>query len=234
MLVFAAIRPLNRAPGRPHEDPHGTLSLRRVPAHLKPHSSCQPSGHAFILRRLDTGAISLTTMFRTAFPTAPEDIERKEAAWVKATYDTAGANKSGKARFAGTWVTPEVAVEISKEYNLELVIAPLAEAQPDPTLVYRKSQKTQQPTPVASPTTQTAGVPRDAAPPAKRRREASPALAEAGATPARQVRATLCVAHPAHSSLGVLLANAAPHRPRRRRPSHPRRRRRSRRSTSTS
>ena len=116
-------------------------------------------------------------MFRTAFPTAPEDVERKEAHWVKQNYDTAGANKSGKARFAGTWVTPEVALTISKDYNLELVIAPLAEASPDPNMVYRKSSKgLQQPTPTASP----AG----AAPPAKRRRETSPAHPTTAAPPA--------------------------------------------------
>ncbi|EKM58366.1 uncharacterized protein PHACADRAFT_252627 [Phanerochaete carnosa HHB-10118-sp] len=155
-----------------------------------------PSGHAFILRRLDTGAISLTTMFRTAFPTAPEDVERKEAAWVKATYDTSGANKSGKARFAGTWVNPDVALEIAKDYNLEPVIVPLADASPDPNMVYRKSQKLlqQQPTPVASPVAHTGAAARDAAPPAKRRRDASPTAsatlvnpsAETGATPARR------------------------------------------------
>lgn len=220
MLVFAAIRPLNRTSGRPHEDPYGTLSLYRISGLPKPYSGSQPSGHAFILRRLDTGAISLTTMFRTAFPTAPEDIERKEAAWVKATYDTTGANKSGKARFAGTWVTPEVALEIAKDYNLEPVIAPLALAQPDPNMVYRKSQKTtQQPTPAASPVvTQVSVAPRDAAPPAKRRREASPTAnppAETGATPARQVCACSRAPHPAHLRLGVLHACAAPSRRRR-------------------
>lgn len=134
-------------------------------------------------------------MFRTAFPTAPEDVERKEAAWVKANYDTSGTNKSGKARFAGTWVNPDVALEIAREYNLEPVIAPLADASPDPNMVYRKSQKMlqQQPTPVASPVAHAGAA---AAPPAKRRREASPAApsitlvnppTETGATPARQV-----------------------------------------------
>lgn len=199
MSIFRAIGLLNMTAGRSDEDPYGTLSMQEVSSQMKPHHSLQPAGHAFILRRLDTGAISLTTMFRTAFPTAPEDVERKEAAWVKSTFDTAGANKSGKARFAGTWVTPDVALAIAKDYGLELVIAPLTEASPDPNMVYRKSQKTlqQQPTPVASPVAHTTGTPRDAVPPAKRRREASPASTtlvnaptEAGATPARQVRAT--------------------------------------------
>ncbi|CCM00100.1 uncharacterized protein FIBRA_02127 [Fibroporia radiculosa] len=138
-----------------------------------------PLGHAFILRRLDTGAISLTTMFRAAFPTANEDAEKAEAAWVKANFDIAGANKAGRSRFAGTWVSPEVAVTLAADYNLSAVISALAKAQPDPNVVYRRSSKTQQPTPGASPAARPVAVspsPREAGPaPAKRRREASPA-----------------------------------------------------------
>lgn len=137
---------------------------------------------------MDTGAVSLTTMFRVAFPTSPDEVERREAAWVKQAYDTVGANKSGKARFAGTWVAPEVAVEISKEYMLYPIIKPLAEASPDPNISYSKSKKTlQQPTPVASPVAQ-ANTPRADVHPAKRRREASPAAAPVAVatTPARR------------------------------------------------
>ncbi|OCH95377.1 hypothetical protein OBBRIDRAFT_574618 [Obba rivulosa] len=138
-----------------------------------------PAGHAFILRRLDTGAISLTTMFRAAFPTASEEAERNEANWVKASFDTAGANKSGKARFAGTWVNPDVAVEIAESYSLGEVIPALAAAAPDPNVVYRRSTKTHQgmlQTPTASPATRPpTSSPIDVGPtPAKRRREASP------------------------------------------------------------
>ncbi|KAH9942764.1 hypothetical protein B0H21DRAFT_750251 [Amylocystis lapponica] len=141
-----------------------------------------PNGHAFILRRLDTGAISLTTMFRAAFPTATEEAERAEASWVKVSYDIAGANRSGKARFAGTWVNPDVAIAIADSYSLGPFIPSLAESSPDPNIVYRKSKQgqAQQPTPSVSPAAPSPRTPptpqsRDPAPnPSKRRREASP------------------------------------------------------------
>jgi hypothetical protein len=46
-------------------------------------TSCiQPNeGHAFILRRFDTGAISVSTMIRAAFPTLSDDLEKKETTW---------------------------------------------------------------------------------------------------------------------------------------------------------
>ncbi|KAI0331877.1 hypothetical protein GY45DRAFT_1275171 [Cubamyces sp. BRFM 1775] len=128
-----------------------------------------PSGHAFILRRLDTGAISLTTMFRAAFPTASDEAEKIETNWVKASFDTSGANKSGKARFAGTWVTPEVALYLADSYSLGAIIPALAAAVPDPNTTFRRARNAQQPTPTASPAAEPGPAP------SKRRREASPA-----------------------------------------------------------
>ncbi|KAI1796845.1 hypothetical protein LXA43DRAFT_911025 [Ganoderma leucocontextum] len=128
-----------------------------------------PGGHAFILRRLDTGAISVTTMFRAAFPTANEDAEKGETTWIKLSFDTSGANKSGKARFAGTWVTPDVALYLADSYALDAVIPSLANAVPDPNTTFRRSKGQQQPTPTASPAAEPGPAP------AKRRREASPA-----------------------------------------------------------
>ena len=40
------------------------------------------NNHAFILRRYDTNAISLTTMYKVAFPGATEEDERREMDWV--------------------------------------------------------------------------------------------------------------------------------------------------------
>ncbi|KAH8994855.1 hypothetical protein EDB92DRAFT_1847760 [Lactarius akahatsu] len=141
-----------------------------------------PSGHAFILRRLDTGAISLTTMFRAAFPTASDESERVEANWVKANYDNSGGNRAGKARFAGTWVTTDVAITIADEYSLGKIIPPLTDAKPDPNTEYRKSsraQQQQQQTPDKdSPAPKQLPTPSPSMPapnPPKRRREASPA-----------------------------------------------------------
>jgi len=142
-----------------------------------------PAGHAFILRRLDTGAISLTTMFRAAFPTASDESERIESNWVKANFDNSGGNRTGKARFAGTWVAAEVATSMANDYSLEKIIPPLTDAKPDPSTEYRKSSRAQQqqqtpdkeppapkqlPTPSPSMSTSTPNPP-------KRRRDASPA-----------------------------------------------------------
>ncbi|CDO68950.1 hypothetical protein BN946_scf185000.g93 [Trametes cinnabarina] len=128
-----------------------------------------PTGHAFILRRLDTGAISQTTMFRAAFPTASDEAEKAETTWVKMAFDTSGANKSGKARFAGTWVNPDVALYLAESYELGGIIPALAAAVPDPNTTFRRARNAQQPTPTASPAAEPGPAP------AKRRREASPA-----------------------------------------------------------
>ncbi|THH30022.1 hypothetical protein EUX98_g4174 [Antrodiella citrinella] len=124
-----------------------------------------PTGHAFILRRLDTGAVSLTTMFRAAFPSASDDAEKVESSWVKNNYDVAGHNRTGKSRFAGTWVSPETAKQLAEVYRLGPIIAALADANPDPNVVYRKATKTTQPptgSPAATATpTQPPAVPAD-------------------------------------------------------------------------
>ncbi|EGN98710.1 hypothetical protein SERLA73DRAFT_152557 [Serpula lacrymans var. lacrymans S7.3] len=144
-----------------------------------------PTGHAFILRRFDTGAISLTTMFRAAFPTAGDIEEKKEIAWVKEAYDLSGNNGSLKEptiiRLAGTWLSPEVALlpDFAETYNLTHVIPHMAKAVPDPSTSYRRSTKAnstpkaQTQSPVHLPTPAQSMV----LPTPKRRRESSPAPA---------------------------------------------------------
>ncbi|KAF8604216.1 hypothetical protein BDV93DRAFT_606231 [Ceratobasidium sp. AG-I] len=101
-----------------------------------------PNGnHAFILRRFDTGAISLSTMFRASFPTAGDEAEKIDSNWVKSNYDLTGANGGGKLRLAGTWVPPALAVHLAPSYSLGQVVFPLAEAQPDASASYRKSSR---------------------------------------------------------------------------------------------
>ena len=121
-------------------------------------------------------------MFRAAFPTASDESERMEANWVKANYDSTGGNRTGKARFAGTWVTTDVAINIADEYSLGKIISPLTDAKPDPNTEYRKSsraQQQQQQTPdKVSPAPKQLPTPSPSMPapnPPKRRREASPA-----------------------------------------------------------
>jgi len=104
-----------------------------------------PSGHAFILRRFDTNAISLTTMFRAAFPGATDAEERNETAYVKDNHELLGNNGSTREphiiRLAGTWVDPVLAVRFAEDYALGDIITIMAKAEPDPKAAYRKSTK---------------------------------------------------------------------------------------------
>lgn len=151
-------------------------------------------------------------MFRAAFPSATDEAERAESLWIKASYNTAGTNKSGNARFAGTWVPPDVAHMLADSYFLAPIITPLTIAQPDPNVVYRKGQKgTQQPTPVATPTAHTPASPAQSiteTPPVKRRREGSPA------TPARSQIPTATQSTPRRGATPQRLS-ATPGSPRR-------------------
>jgi len=140
-----------------------------------------PNGHAFILRRFDTDAISLTTMYRAAFPGAKDEDEKRETAWVKENHELLGNNGSTKEptiiRLAGTWVDPDLAVEIAETYALGDIIALIAKAVPDPKAIYRRSSKASpkvkelnipKPPPASSPSVATPSA-------AKRRKELSPA-----------------------------------------------------------
>jgi hypothetical protein len=117
-----------------------------------------PGGHAFILRRLDTNAISLTTMFRATYPQASEDAEKAEINWIKNNYELSGANKTGRARFAGTWASIDVALNIADTYSISHLLPSLINAVPDPAQIYSKSRGkaptqplTPQPTPPSPP-----------------------------------------------------------------------------------
>ena len=117
-----------------------------------------PGGHAFILRRLDTNAISLTTMFRATYPQATEDAEKAEINWIKNNYELSGANKTGRARFAGTWAGIDVALNVADTYSISHLLPSLINAVPDPTQIYSKSRGksvtqplTPQPTPPSPP-----------------------------------------------------------------------------------
>jgi len=119
-------------------------------------------------------------MFRAAFPTATDDAEKLESSWVRASFDLSGTNKGGRARFAGTWVTTEIALQLADSYGLGAVISVLAKAEPDPAVVYRRSTRAQQPTPEQSPAAGKEPGPT----PAKRRKEASPATPASVPAPA--------------------------------------------------
>ena len=157
-------------------------------------------GHAFILRRFDTGAVSLTTMFRAAFPNASDSDEKLEVAWVKDTYDLSGNNGSTKdahiTRLAGVWVGPAVALELGRAYMLGKLIEAVVEAAPDPNGNYRRSGKAaannapatapapatvnaqavvSPPSIVSKPSSAVKSLPTPS-PPTKRRKESSPTV----------------------------------------------------------
>ncbi|KAI0076627.1 hypothetical protein K474DRAFT_1662650 [Panus rudis PR-1116 ss-1] len=69
-------------------------------------------GQTFLLRRLDTGAFSLTTMFRAAF---------------------SGANAENQ--LSGTWISPDIAQSLAKGYGISpRLVDALAKAEVNPTL----------------------------------------------------------------------------------------------------
>lgn len=115
-------------------------------------------------------------MYKAAFPTAPEEHEKNEAAWVRNNYDVTGANGSSghdggpKLRLNGTWVSIALAQHLAPTYGLQKIITPLLEAQPDPKVEYRKSSKS---LPAANPQVSSPEVGTPSAP--KRRRAMSPA-----------------------------------------------------------
>ena len=114
-------------------------------------------------------------MFKAAFPTAPEEHEKAEAAWVRANFDVSGANGSAgadgipKLRLNGTWVGATIAQYIAPAYGLGHILTSLIDARPDPNQEYRKSTK-------ASPsvTTQSAPISDAITPSAPKRRRGSP------------------------------------------------------------
>ncbi|KIK63133.1 hypothetical protein GYMLUDRAFT_482052 [Collybiopsis luxurians FD-317 M1] len=155
------------------------------------------SGHAFILRRYDTGAVSLTTMFRAAFPKADEQSEKDEVQWVKENHDLSGNNGSSKdtsiTRLAGTWVSPELARELGETYLLGKLISLVVEAQPDPNGNYRRSGKGGTTTPkppsvaeIPAGNHPTLPSPTAGPNPPKRRKESSPIPARPVTPPAEK------------------------------------------------
>ncbi|TEB33388.1 hypothetical protein FA13DRAFT_1686136 [Coprinellus micaceus] len=116
-------------------------------------------GHAFILRRFDTDAISVTTMFRAAFPTSSEADERVEVQYIRDNFDLAGNNGSSRephlTRLAGTWVNCATAMELAGDYGLGSLVNQMVAATPDPNANYRRSQKGQSNQAAATTTTTT-------------------------------------------------------------------------------
>lgn len=97
-------------------------------------------------------------MFRATYPQASEDAEKAEINWIKNNYELSGANKTGRARFAGTWAGIDVALNIADTYSISHLLPALINADPDPAQVYSKSRGktvaqplTPQPTPPSPP-----------------------------------------------------------------------------------
>ncbi|KAI9638127.1 uncharacterized protein MKK02DRAFT_31620 [Dioszegia hungarica] len=154
------------------------------------------NSHAFILRRYDTDAISLTTMYKVAFPGASEEEERREMEWVRSSFDTRnmnGGRDCTAVRLAGQWVSRHLAIHIAPAYGLMELITALARAHPDPNVAYRKSQRSQIASDELKAPRPASAIPSLAAPvsepAAKRARNASPARSASVASPARSASA---------------------------------------------
>ncbi|KAK4058488.1 hypothetical protein OIO90_000650 [Microbotryomycetes sp. JL221] len=80
-------------------------------------------GH--IIKRFDTGAVSASSLFRAAFPTASQDDEATEMAWIregsnKKYGDTrqAGHEDDATQKLSGVWVSIKHAPALAKEYGI--------------------------------------------------------------------------------------------------------------------
>ncbi|TXT07285.1 hypothetical protein VHUM_03455 [Vanrija humicola] len=163
-----------------------------------PTVSRRSTQHAFILRRYDTQAISLTTMFKVSFPGATEEEEKKEMEWVRSSYDTRNTNGGrdcDAVRLAGQWVSRHLAIHLAPAYGISNLVTALSRAVPDPSVSYRKSQRSQAAadqlakekaaSAAGTPAAPTAGTPTRAAPSL-----AAPAVETAARTPKRARRTT--------------------------------------------
>ncbi|WVQ71670.1 hypothetical protein IAR50_001210 [Cryptococcus sp. DSM 104548] len=122
------------------------IVVGRIKVPTPPQGTSAGARHAFILRRYDTNAISLTTMYKVAFPTASDEDEKREMEWVKSSFDTRGTNggrDNAAVRLAGQWVSRQLAIHLAPAYRMEILINALARAVPDPNVAYRKSQRSQ-------------------------------------------------------------------------------------------
>jgi hypothetical protein len=158
------------------------------------------NGHAFILRRYDTGAVSITTLFRAAFPNASDQAEKDEIAWVSYNYDLQGANggkDENRVRFSGRWAPVDVALMLSDDYGLGDILPVLVAAEPPTPTGNEGGVLKATPGPAlasASPEKKVGALGSPGGPPpAKRRKDASrastPARTAVAPTPARAPRA---------------------------------------------
>ncbi|MBW0550657.1 hypothetical protein O181_090372 [Austropuccinia psidii MF-1] len=97
-----------------------TIARIKVPA---------PNGaSAHLIKRYDTNAISASSFFKTAFPTATQDEIDLQIDYLNSTYDTqtAGGHHLGPDyKLTGTWVPIQNALELARSYELERFAIPL-------------------------------------------------------------------------------------------------------------
>lgn len=101
-------------------DNHGQIGIARVKVPVPP----GVPGH--IIKRFDTNAVSASSMFRAAFPTATEQDEASEMRWIttgsRGKYgDTAkaGNEHNETQKLSGTWIPAEHAFELAEEYSIQ-------------------------------------------------------------------------------------------------------------------
>ncbi|KPV76577.1 uncharacterized protein RHOBADRAFT_52566 [Rhodotorula graminis WP1] len=109
-------------------DPNGTITIARVKCPV-------PKGvPGHIIKRFDTDAVSASSLFRAAFPTATEAEETAEMRWIaigsRGQYgDTKVAGNEGdeSKKLSGTWIPSQHAVALAKEYGIVRYAAELIE-----------------------------------------------------------------------------------------------------------
>ncbi|GAA6058601.1 hypothetical protein JCM10212_004012 [Sporobolomyces blumeae] len=92
-------------------------------------------GH--IIKRFDTNAVSASSMFRAAYPTASEQDEAAEMRWIttgsRGKYgDTAAAGNEADEtkKLSGTWIPAEAALELAREYSIQRFTTELINYEP--------------------------------------------------------------------------------------------------------
>ncbi|CAG8541024.1 4506_t:CDS:2 [Paraglomus occultum] len=78
-----------------------------------------PRGDISIYRRLDTDFVNATHMFRAAYPTAGEALEKREMMWLDSMTSTTVELEGNVGYMAGTWVSLAYAKRLAKDYGIE-------------------------------------------------------------------------------------------------------------------
>ena len=111
------------------------VSGNHLPSALKVYSNSTQKGH--LIRRCDSDAISASSLFRVAFPTASTTAEAREMDYLTSRFDTkrAGMDHDVASKLTGTWIPTESAMELADEYGLDRYLSDLVRLPLSPPLL---------------------------------------------------------------------------------------------------